>query len=96
MININKMMEHLSSKVKSVDNDELLVRELLELCSSSTTLNVEKTLVLVEKLKSRHFLAAYKVLHGNTDKNMLNDMVLGEYLKDHILTTEAYEDEEIY
>lgn len=96
MLSLN--LKDFSSNIKNIkglNKDDLLVRELYQLCSSPEKI----AFCDFSKFKSKHFLVIYKELQNeNTeDMNILNDLVVAEYVKENLSSSSFIEDdEEIY
>lgn len=81
---------------KQLSEDDLIVRELLNLCSG-TYVDIEKVVCLFKNLRARHLIKAFKEVE-NDENLLLNDMALFEFLYSNTLSTpESIEDgDEIY
>lgn len=89
-LDLEKLENTIETKA-DITEDELLVRELINLCSDFENASLEQ----INKFSSHHFLMAYKsIVKLNCSEAFINDMVGGEYLKDNIKSTKEIFDEE--
>lgn len=94
-INIEKLMKNISN-TKCISEEELLVRELLEICYKNRTGCVVTDL---SKYTSHIFLEVYKELIKDNQDDMLliKDMIKSEFLSENLKYIEPYiDDDEIY
>lgn len=100
MLDLEKL-EVSINKTKNITEDDLIVRQLLELCSASSIRNMLNYKSILNNIKSSHFLIVYKELFKKEldDKEIIKDMINGEYLITNLSYLEKsndYNDEEIY
>ncbi|AQM58568.1 hypothetical protein [Clostridium baratii] len=89
-IDLKKLTDTIESK-QSITEDELLVRELINLCSDFKNVSLED----IDKFSARHFLIAYKsIVTLDCNEDFIDDMIGGEYLKDNLKSIEIFDDEE--
>ncbi|EDT15786.1 hypothetical protein [Clostridium perfringens] len=79
-----------------LSEDDLLVRELLNICSEPF-LNIDSALDIIPKLRTKHLIKAYREIDSSENKELV-DMSIFEYLKDNIESTPEinFEEDEIY
>lgn len=99
MIELNFLEANLS-KSKIITKDEILVRELIELCSNykSMTSNIKGLLEEVKKFKAHHFIKANEEIN-KVDNKVIKDMINMQYIIDNIEALKQiaiFDDEEIY
>lgn len=96
MKKINFLKLHSSfEKINSLNEDEVKVRKLLELCSDSSLMTRE----LLESFNSKNFIDAMKELNSGVKSKTLQDMSFFEYAKENIKNCELLsiqDDEEVY
>ena len=95
MLILNILSEEIN-KTKAIDEEEILVRELLELCHSRRDVKIEE----LSKFNSCIFLKAYKEIYKKgTKSEILLDMVNGTHMLDNLDVIKEFivvDEEEIY
>ncbi|UYZ38990.1 hypothetical protein OD350_29320 (plasmid) [Clostridium beijerinckii] len=91
-ISISKLVEQVEKKTE-INEEDKLVRELLEICY----LNRNECLIKdLSKYNSKIFLRVYEELFKKDidDKIFIKDMICAEYLTENLNASEQYVDEE--
>lgn len=96
MFNIEKFNLTIETK-NDITNDELKVREILELCSKPS---VNLTNEMLKNISSKQLLIAYKEIYALPlpEKEIIKDMINGQYLIENLsyIKQMNFDDEEIY
>ena len=94
-LDLEKLNMSINNKA-SLNKNDLLVRELLELCSNNDEVSVD----VLKKFNSNIFIQVYKELSEDnySDMNILKDMIFGVYAKENIDYAKDYifDDDDIY
>lgn len=92
-LNINRFIAAINN-CNNVSTEEVQVRRLLNI-TSKENLSIED-IKFIESINSNIFLVAYKELNQKSIDSMprVKDMVVYEYAKENIQSTDIYEDEE--
>lgn len=86
-------------KNRSVETSEVNVRKLINLSSESISTLTEEEINFIKSINSNVFVKAYQELNKPIEKQeMVKDLVVTEYARDNLNTSDYYidEEEEIY
>lgn len=97
LLNLTKFTNEISKKV-SIDDDEILLRKLLNIASKKISDLKDSDLEFIEKVPARIYIKANKELNKIiSEMNIVSDMVLFEYAVENVISTESYiSDDEVY
>ncbi|MBN1040373.1 hypothetical protein DVW12_16960 [Clostridium botulinum] len=95
-ISINKLVSQIE-KTSKINEDDILVRELLELCYQNYRTPQFSDL---SKFNSKIFIKAYKEIFKTNmeDMKIIKDMISSEYLLENLNSSDIYiyDEDEIY
>lgn len=91
-ISISKLIEKVD-KTPKINDDDALVRELLEICYQNSNYGKIENL---SKFNSRIFIRAYKEIFKTDmeDMQLIKDMIHSEYLVENLHSSNPYIDNE--
>lgn len=97
LLNLTKFTNEIRKKV-SIDDDEILLRKLLNIASKKISDLKDSDLEFIEKVPARIYIKANKELNKIiSEMNIVSDMVLFEYAVENVISTESYiSDDEVY
>lgn len=97
MLNLDNFIKEINNKI-SLDDDEILLRKLLNIASKDICKLKESDLDFIEKVPARIYIKASKELNKTSNEmKIISDMVLFEYAIENVISTESFiSDDEVY